>query len=122
MEQAGAREREEGRVGDARAGLPSGPKPGKRERWEGRGGGPQASQAGKGKEWSGPEERGSMGLRAKMRMGGVFSSIPFFKSFSISNSKQFQIRTKSSINTIQNTLFSSNIDEQILGKFSENNF
>ena len=42
--------------------------------------------------------------------------------FNFLNSKQFQIRTKSSINMIQNTLFSSNINEPILGKFFENNF
>ena len=76
--------------------------------------------------WADEEEEGkagekkkTVGLRARNE-NGVFPS--FSKSFSFLNSTQFQMRTKPSINTIQNTLFSSNINEPILGKFFENNF
>ena len=85
---------------------------------EGRGTGPSEQRAACGEEER-SRPRGNWAFGPKMREGRFY----FFPNpFSFLNSKQFQIRTKSSINTIQNTLFSSNINEAILGKFSENNF
>ena len=110
-----------GREGRRGCGPPSGPvqekrrKKGRRGEWAASGQAMSWAEAGK------TGRRGSAGRREKkggpsgqMREGRFY----FFPNpFSFLNSKQFKIRTKSSINTIQNTLFSSNINEPILGKF-----